>query len=442
MKEILLADTFSEDERANAYQRTFRAARTAAHLDHPAIVSVYDVCEDEGRPWIIMQLVHGQSLDQALATSGRLSPRRAAEVGLQLLSALSVAHAGGVLHRDVKPSNVLLGEDDRAVLTDFGIATFQGDPKLTMTGFVMGAPGYTAPERIRGEDTSPASDLWSLGATLFAAVEGHGPFEGRGGAITTMSAIVCEDAPEASTAGPLGPVVTSLLRREPAERPGAAEAIRLITSVFPPGRDLAPTVVPEHGNRLGVDIKKAVGTQVGSDDIQVSDSHGDPTWAGGDATPMASPSGATGFSYQGHAFISYVREDSAEVDALQRTLEAAGIPVWRDTGRLWPGEDWRTKIRDAITHDALVFIACFSTHSVARQKSYQYEELLLAIDQLRIRRPDDPWLIPVRLDDCDVPDLALGAGRTLASIQRADLFGMKSDLATARLVEAVKRLLR
>jgi TIR domain len=144
----------------------------------------------------------------------------------------------------------------------------------------------------------------------------------------------------------------------------------------------------------------------------------------------------------GHAFISYVREDSDRVDVLQRKLEAAGVPVWRDTASLWPGEDWRIKIRDAITREALVFIVCFSSRSVARQKSYQYEELVLAIEQLRLRRPDVPWLIPVRFDDCEVPDLDLGAGRTLASINRADLFGAKADLATQRLVASVLRLLR
>ena len=233
VKEVKIADTLTAQERANAYQRTLREAKTAARLNHPAVVTVYDVAEDEGRPWIVMQLVDAQSLDQVLASSGPLSPRRAAEVGRQLLSALSVAHRAGVMHRDVKPSNVLLGHDDRAVLTDFGIATFQGDPKLTQTGMVMGSPGFTAPERIRGEDASPASDLWSLGATLFAAVEGHGPFEQRGGAVTTMSAIINEDAPEAPTAGALAPVIAALLRREPADRPDAAGAIRMITDVLP-----------------------------------------------------------------------------------------------------------------------------------------------------------------------------------------------------------------
>ena len=238
VKEVHIADTLTDAERANAYQRTLREAKTAARLNHPAVVTVYDVCEDEGRPWIVMQLVHAQSLDQLLAASGPLPPRRAAEMGRQLLSALSVAHAAGVMHRDVKPSNVLLGTDDRAVLTDFGIATFQGDPKLTQTGMVMGSPGFTAPERIRGEDASPASDLWSLGATIYAAIEGHGPFEKRGGAITTMSAIINEDAPEAATAGALGPVIAALLRREPADRPDASTAARMITEVLPqlPGR--------------------------------------------------------------------------------------------------------------------------------------------------------------------------------------------------------------
>src|SRR6266852_4404696 len=233
VKEVHIAETLTDQERAHAYQRTLREAKTAARLNHPAVVTVYDVAEDEGRPWIVMQLVRAQSLDQVLASSGPLSPRRAAEMARQLLSALSVAHAAGVMHRDVKPSNVLLGSDDRAVLTDFGIATFQGDPKLTQTGMVMGSPGFTAPERIRGEDASPASDLWSLGATLFAAVEGHGPFEKRGGAITTMSAIINEDAPEAPTAGALGPVIAALLRREPADRPDASVAARMITDVLP-----------------------------------------------------------------------------------------------------------------------------------------------------------------------------------------------------------------
>lgn len=136
-------------------------------------------------------------------------------------------------------------------------------------------------------------------------------------------------------------------------------------------------------------------------------------------------------------FISYVREDSDRVDRLQRILEAAGIQVWRNTTDLWPGEDWRLKIRSAITDNALVFIACFSEASLARRMSYQNEELALAIEQMRSRRPDDPGLIPVRFDECDIPDLDIGGGRTLRSIQRADLFGDRSGDGAARLVAAV-----
>src|SRR6266568_5160270 len=144
----------------------------------------------------------------------------------------------------------------------------------------------------------------------------------------------------------------------------------------------------------------------------------------------------------GHVFISYVRENSREVDRLQRTLDLSGVRVWRDTADLWPGEDWRRKIRHAITTNALVFIACFSSASNAREVSYQNEELVLAIEQLRLRPPDEPWLIPIRFDDCDIPDRDIGAGRTLTSIQRADLFGDNYDKNVARLVATVLRILK
>jgi hypothetical protein len=126
---------------------------------------------------------------------------------------------------------------------------------------------------------------------------------------------------------------------------------------------------------------------------------------------------------------------------LQQALESAGVPVWRDTVNLWPGESWRDKIREAIDRDALVFIACFSRRGVARRKSYQYEELRLAIDQFRSRRPDVTWLIPVRFDECDIPDFDLGGGRTISSIQHVDLFGANRDLAASRLVATVQGLL-
>ena len=240
VKEVVISALIGADERRNAYQRTLREARTAARLSHRGVVAVYDVAEEDGRPWIVMELVPSQSLDQVLVVEGRLPPARAGRIGQQLLSALAAAHAAGVLHRDVKPSNVLIstnrtgeGWDERAVLTDFGIAQFEGDPRLTQTGMVMGSPGFTAPERIRGSDATPASDLWSLGATIYAAVEGRGPYEQRGGAITTMSAIINEDAPVAPHAGQLAPIIAALLRRAPSARPSALAAARMFAQVLP-----------------------------------------------------------------------------------------------------------------------------------------------------------------------------------------------------------------
>lgn len=156
----------------------------------------------------------------------------------------------------------------------------------------------------------------------------------------------------------------------------------------------------------------------------------------GTSTPVAHGSGPGG-----HAFISYAREDTPHADRLHSALEAAGVPVWRDTASLWPGEDWRSKIRSAITEDALVFIGCFSRASLARLKTYQNEELTLAIEQLRLRNPGQPWLMPVRFDDCEIPDVIIGGGRTLGSIQRCDLFGERSDAELRRLTHVVQRIL-
>jgi tRNA A-37 threonylcarbamoyl transferase component Bud32 len=240
VKEVVISALIGAEERRTAYQRTLREARTAARLSHRGVVTVYDVAEEDGRPWIVMELIPSQSLDQVLTVQGRLPVARVCDIGQQLLSALAAAHTAGVLHRDVKPSNVLIAHtkvgdiwEERAVLTDFGIAQFEGDPRLTQTGMVMGSPGFTAPERIRGGDATPASDLWSLGATIYAAVEGRGPYEQRGGAITTMSAIINEDAPIAPHGAQLAPLVAALLRRDPATRPSAGAAARMFAQVLP-----------------------------------------------------------------------------------------------------------------------------------------------------------------------------------------------------------------
>ena len=230
VKEVRLPDLMPARDRAILRERTMREARVSAKLSHPCVVTVHDVIETDGTPWIVMELVTARSLERVVAEDGPLPPRRAAEAGMMLLGALASAHAAGIVHRDVKPGNVLLTGDGRAVLTDFGIAAVDGDPALTQTGMVVGTPGFCAPERIRGAPASPASDLWSLGATLYAAVEGRGPFDGHGSPMAVLTSIVHSDPPPARSAGPLEAVIAALMSKDPAERPDAARARELLTS--------------------------------------------------------------------------------------------------------------------------------------------------------------------------------------------------------------------
>ena len=228
VKEVRLPALMSDRERVIARERTLREARVSARLNHPGVVTVYDVVEAGGIPWIVMELVAARSLDRVVAEDGPLPPGRAAETGLMLVGALASAHGAGIVHRDVKPGNVLVTSEGRAVLTDFGIAAMDGDPALTLTGMVMGTPGFCAPERIRGEPATPASDLWSLGATLYVAVEGRGPFDGAGAPMAVLACIVHLDPPPATSAGPLAAVIAALMSKDPARRPDAAAACQLL----------------------------------------------------------------------------------------------------------------------------------------------------------------------------------------------------------------------
>src|SRR5215469_13455380 len=240
VKEIRLPELMPDRDRGILRERTLREARVSAKLSHPAVVTVHDVIESGGTPWIVMELVAGRSLHQVVAEDGPLPPGRVAEMGMMLLGALASAHAAGIVHRDVKPGNVLVTSSGRAVLTDFGIATVAGDPALTQTGVVVGTPGFCAPERIRGAPASPASDLWSLGATLFAAVEGHGPFDGHGSPMAVLASIVHSDPPPARSAGRLGTVIAALLSKDPAQRPGAARASQLLADAAGADAGLGP----------------------------------------------------------------------------------------------------------------------------------------------------------------------------------------------------------
>ncbi|WP_328545300.1 serine/threonine-protein kinase [Streptomyces europaeiscabiei] len=227
IKELTAALYVSENEQAILLRRTRAEARAAARINHSAVVTVHDVLEHDNRPWIVMELVEGVSLADAVRERGRVEAREAARIGMWVLRALGAAHRAGVLHRDVKPGNVLLAEDGRVLLTDFGIAQVEGDTTITRTGEIVGSVDYIAPERVRGHDPGPASDLWSLGATLYTAVEGKSPFR-RTTPLTTMQAVVGEEAAEPVAAGPLGPVITALLCKDPAVRPAADEAEQML----------------------------------------------------------------------------------------------------------------------------------------------------------------------------------------------------------------------
>ncbi|SEC79907.1 Serine/threonine protein kinase [Streptomyces sp. 2131.1] len=228
VKELTAGLYVAESDRIVLHQRTQKEARAAARITHPGVVTVHDVVEYDNRPWIVMQYVDGPSLaDRAKESGGEIDAREAARIGLHVLGALRAAHGAGVLHRDVKPGNVLLARDGRVLLTDFGIAAIEGDSTITRTGELVGSIDYLAPERVRGGDPGPASDLWSLGATLYTAVEGRSPFR-RTSPISTMQAVVTEEPPPPARAGALAPVITALLRKEPEDRPTAAETERML----------------------------------------------------------------------------------------------------------------------------------------------------------------------------------------------------------------------
>ncbi|MEZ0071834.1 protein kinase domain-containing protein [Planotetraspora sp. GP83] len=239
-------DSAMGDELSDLNRRTMREARAAGRLTHPNVVVVHDVIEEDGRPWIIMQLVRSRSLGQVIREDGPLSPDRTVEIGLQILDALRAAHLQGVLHRDVKPENVLLTDDGRVVLTDFGIARLEADSTMTRTGLV-GTPAFIAPERLRGGPAQRESDLWSLGATLYSAVEGKPPHD-RGMAMATMHAVLNDEPTLPGRAGRLGPVLLRLLAKEPADRPGYDETARLLKQAArptsPTGTALMPAVHP------------------------------------------------------------------------------------------------------------------------------------------------------------------------------------------------------
>ncbi|MGK5696855.1 serine/threonine-protein kinase [Streptomyces sp. URMC 128] len=241
VKEVRAPAGLAGDDVRRMYARLEREAWAAARVANRNVVTVYDVATDEGRPWIVMELVRGLSLAEVLDAEGPMPPQRAAHIGAEVLAALRAAHEAGVLHRDVKPANVLIANDGRIVLTDFGIAMVEGSSALTMTGEVIGSPEFLAPERALGRTPGPESDLWSLGVLLYAAVEGHSPFR-HDTPLSTLRAIVDEELPPPYRAGPLAPVIEGLLRKDPAQRLPAEQAERDLRVIGAGGSPSAGTV--------------------------------------------------------------------------------------------------------------------------------------------------------------------------------------------------------
>jgi eukaryotic-like serine/threonine-protein kinase len=240
LKEVTFSIHLTDEERDILRERTMREARAAARLDHPCVTHVFDVVEEDGRPWLVMEHVLARSLQEIVEDQGPLPPPVVARIGLDVLAALEAAHAEGIVHRDVKPANVLVSDGGRARLTDFGIATTTGDSSLTTQGALIGSPSYMAPERAAGGQPGGSVDLWSLGATLYTAVEGRLAFD-RGDPVATLMAVATEPPEPPRLAGPLTPVLLGLLTKDPAQRATPAQARRDLQTVASGG---APAWTP------------------------------------------------------------------------------------------------------------------------------------------------------------------------------------------------------
>ncbi|NUP04105.1 MAG: serine/threonine protein kinase, partial [Nonomuraea sp.] len=233
VKELTLPEGMSPKERSDSVTRAVREAQATARLRHPGIVALHDVIVEHERPWLVMELLRGRTLGDTVREFGPMPPEYAARVGADVLEALGAAHAQGLQHRDVKPGNVFLTESGRVVLTDFGIARQEGQSTLTEQGLMIGSPGFIAPERLEGEPGGPASDLWSLGATLFVAVTGGNAYEGS--VADRVRATVTQPVPVAP--GPLGPLLAAMMARHPAARPDprtVVNALRQVAAGGPP----------------------------------------------------------------------------------------------------------------------------------------------------------------------------------------------------------------
>ncbi|MFE1772614.1 serine/threonine-protein kinase [Streptomyces sp. NPDC059008] len=331
VKELRFPGGVEEDEKRRLITRTLREAKAIARIRNNGAVTVYDVVDEDDRPWIVMELVEGRSLAEVVRDDGPLTPRRAAEVGLAVLDVLRSAHGEGILHRDVKPSNVLMSDDGRVVLTDFGIAQVEGDPSVTSTGMLVGAPSYISPERARGQKPGPPADLWSLGGLLYACVEGVPPYD-KGSAIATLTAVMTEPVEPPKSAGVLEEVIYGLLVKDPAARLDDEGARALLLDVVHAPEQTAPEppmdatramVLPTAPEKRGAAKPKSTAKPKAAPKTRVTRPKAKPA-AGPAAEPGAkSTAGANGHGAAGAATAGAAKTASAAARAPERPRKAA-----------------------------------------------------------------------------------------------------------------------
>jgi serine/threonine protein kinase/Tol biopolymer transport system component len=264
IKEVRPPIGIDAEQVTSLYTRTLREARAAAKLADPGIVVIHEVVHENDRPWIVMELVQGRTLQQIIDEDGPQPPWRAAELCGKVLTALRAVHRAGIVHRDIKPSNIMF-DGERTVLTDFGIAALDGSTVLTMTGAVLGTPAFMSPEQAHARPVTPASDLWSLGATLYATVEGRPPFQGESVA-AVIAALLANDPPPPEHAGPLAPVIAELMVTDPGLRMSTDElAVRLsrIASGDETGLGAKPDAKPDERPEGGQGAAPVIGQHAG-----------------------------------------------------------------------------------------------------------------------------------------------------------------------------------
>ncbi|MFE5161137.1 serine/threonine-protein kinase [Streptomyces sp. NPDC056697] len=367
VKELRFPSSVEEDEKRRLITRTLREAKAIARIRSNGAVTVYDVVDEDDRPWIVMELIEGRSLADAVRDDGPLTPRRAAEVGLAVLDVLRAAHQAGILHRDVKPSNVLISDDGRVVLTDFGIAQVEGDPSVTSTGMLVGAPSYISPERARGQKPGPPADLWSLGGLLYAAVEGVPPYD-KSTAIATLTAVMTEPVEPPKNAGPLEEVIYGLLTKDPALRLDDAGARALLEHAVsapeetkvpadatrtmslpsaPPAEDEAAEAKESGVSDRRRGALKSVRNAAAAVATKKADS--------GSAAEPAEKSGAAGAAEAGAAKSGTAKSGGAKSGASAKAEPAAATPAGAPASR--PAAPPRASITDVVPRRTLIIIA-------------------------------------------------------------------------------------